>query len=125
MNNKILVYDYDYENDILFFFSEKNYGYEFSKPLNESFIMDFNKNKIPIGLEISNASKIFKTKKYLLKTIKEGVLEIIINEEKIKLNLTLLIEIHNKNTKTFPVNYIGINDSQLPNINTEISVASA
>ncbi|MCL2115539.1 MAG: DUF2283 domain-containing protein [Methanobrevibacter sp.] len=124
MNEKKLVFDFDYENDILFFYSEKDYGYEFSVFLSESIVMDFNKNKVPIGLEIFNASKLFKTKKHFLKTIYEGSLEILISKEKIKSNLTLSIKIHNKDTKTPQLNFVGVNDLQIPNINTELLVAS-
>jgi len=55
----IMYLDYDYENDILFFFQKNNKDYEFSDALNESIIIDYNKDRQPMGLEIFNASKLF------------------------------------------------------------------
>jgi len=125
MSKNIMIFEYDYENDILFFHQEKDYKYEFSDPLTEFFILDFNKNKIPIGLEILDASKLFKVKKYLLNNIKEGNLKISISQKEIMVNLTLSTEIHNKATQMLPVNVNGYNDIGIPVLNTEIAVASA
>ena len=72
MNDKIMLFDYVYENDILFFHLAKDYNYNFSEFLDKLVVMDFNKNKIPIGIEILNASKVFKSKKYLLNNISWG-----------------------------------------------------
>jgi len=125
MSKNVMIFEYDYENDILFFHQEKDYKYEFSDPLTEFFIIDFNKNKIPIGLEILDASKLFKVKKYLLNNIKEGNLKISINKKEIIVNLILSTEIHNKSTQMLPVNINGDNDIDIPVLNTEMAVASA
>ena len=87
--------------------------------------MDFNKNKIPVGIEILNASKLFKTKRYLLKSLNEGHLNIAISEKKIKILIMLFIKVHNKHTLIHPINVNSDNNLGIPNIKTEIAVATA
>lgn len=123
MNENIMDIDYDYKEDILFFYSKKQ-KYKFSEFLNKSIVMDFNENKIPMGLEILNASKLFKAKKHLLTNIKEGDMEIVISEKNIELNINLIIEIHQKSTPIAPINVVGNNNFNIPNIKTEVAVAS-
>lgn len=61
---KVMEVDYDYENDILFTFLDDEYykGFEYSEFLNDSVNIDFDKQVIPIDVEISDASKKFNTK---------------------------------------------------------------
>ena len=123
MNKEIMIFQYDYENDILFFHSEKNYEYGFSEPLDESVIIDFNKNKFPIGLEVLDVSKLLKVKKYILKNLKEGDLFIRINKKEIMVNLILSMEIHNKTSQMIPVSVNGENILEIPSLKTEMSLA--
>lgn len=123
MNKNIMLFHYDYEEDILFFYTKKKYKYEVSEFLTKSVVMDLNENKFPIGVEILDASKIFNTEKYLFKNIENGEIGIEISEDKIELKISLIISIHQKHTSV-PVNVVGENKSQLPNIQTEVAVAS-
>ncbi|KZX14512.1 hypothetical protein MBCUT_20840 [Methanobrevibacter cuticularis] len=124
MKENIMSIDYDYKEDILFFQSPTKQKYEFSEFLDKSVVMDFNKNKIPMGLEILNASKVLKAKKYLLKKINTGDMYIKITEKKIELNIILTIKIHQRPT-SIPINVIGDNNYHLPNSQTELAVASS
>jgi len=125
MSESVMIIEYDYENDILFFYDDNNYKYEFSEHLDKSVVMDFNKNKLPIGLEILNASKLFKTKKFHLKSINNGHLNIVVSEEKIEISLSLSTKIHNKPTPMNLINVNSDNNLDIPNIKTEVAVATA
>ena len=124
MNKNIMLFHYDHEEDILFFYSKKNHKYEVSEFITKSVVMDLNENKFPIGVEILDASKLLNTEKYLLKNIKDGEIAIKINEDKIELILSLTIPIHQKTTPV-PVSVVGDNKSQIPNIQTEVTLALA
>ena len=125
MSERVMIIEYDYENDILFFYDEENYKYEFSEHLDKSVTMDFNKNKLPIGLEISNASKLFKTEKFRLKSINDGCLNIEISKKKISINIHMITKIHNKPTPMNPINVNSNNSLGIPNMTTELSIATA
>lgn len=123
MNKNIMLFHYDYEEDILFFYTKKKYKYEVSEFLTKSVVIDLNESKFPIGVEILDASKVFNTKNYLLKNIENGEIVIEISEDKIELKISLIISIHQKAT-SIPVSVIGDNKSQIPSIQTELTVAS-
>lgn len=122
---KILEVDYDYENDILFAFLDDEYykDFEYSEFLDNSVSIDFDKKAIPIGVEISDASKKFKTEKQYLNDILSGALYISIHEEKIELNVNLFVIIHNKPTSLNPVDLIGDNVLNIPNIEASMVIA--
>lgn len=117
--------DYDHENDILFaFLDDEIYkDFEYSEFLNDFVSIDFNKKDVPIGVEISNASQQFKTKKQYLSNIINGITTIAISEKKIILDINLLVLIHNKQTHLNPVNIIENNDFSLPVIKTTMAMA--
>lgn len=119
-----LLTDYDYQEDILYFHLGENSNYESSKNLNKNILIDFNKNNLPIGVEIFNASEILGTKKLYLKQIEQGIMKIKINKESINLNLNLIIVIHQRKTN-LPVNITTDNNYQLPNTQTEVIVSSS
>ena len=123
MNDKIMLFDYDNENDILFFHLAKDYNYDFSEFLDKLVVMDFDKNKIPIGIEILDASKVFKSKKYLLNNISCGSIDLMVSEEKIGLKIDLVIEVHKKPT-SLPISIVGNNDLNIPNFVSELAIAS-
>ena len=121
----IMKVDYDHENDILFaFLDDEIYkDFEYSEFLNDFVSIDFNKKDVPIGVEISNASQQFKTKKQYLSNIINGITTIAISEKKIILDINLLVLIHNKQTHLNPVNIIENNDFSLPVIKTTMAMA--
>ena len=124
MSKNIMQFQYDSEEDILFFYSKKDYNYEFSEHLNPFVTLGFDDKNFPVDLEILDASKVLNTKKHILKNIENGEIVIKISENKIDLSLSLIITVHQKPT-TVPVTVVGVNKSHIPNIKAEVAVASA
>jgi len=124
MKKEIMEIDYDHENDIIFaFLDDEIYkDFEYSEFLNDFVSIDFNENNIPIGIEISNASQQFKTKKQYLNNIISGGITILISKKTIELNINLLVLIHNKSTHLNPVNIVENNDFNLPLIETTMAM---
>lgn len=120
---KKMNHSYDYESDILSFFLAENFDYEFSQFINKAIVINYNQNNKPIGFEFLNASKSFKTKKIFLKNIDFGEIELIISEKKVTLNIKLIIKVHNKPTP-LPLNISGVNENQIPNIETKVAITS-
>lgn len=120
-----MLIDYDFENDILFFFLEEDYNYEFSEFLSESVVIDYDKNRYPIGLEITKASKLFGSTKTRMHNIAEGTMDIEIDEEKIKLELSLTVKIHKKPTPLKSRIITGLNELKLPSIEASVAILSA
>lgn len=103
--------DYDYENDSLFFFIK---GAEYKHSLNlNNIIIDFGDNYSIKGVEIQNASKKFGVLKYALKSPHQMELELNISEEKIELNISLVLEIRNKPTPK-AITAADINEFNIP-----------
>ncbi|KZX16293.1 DUF2283 domain-containing protein [Methanobrevibacter curvatus] len=121
MKNKGITLDYDYENDNLFIFL-KNNNYKYTEFLNDSVSIDFDKNENPIGFEVADASKEFKTQKKYLNKIISGEIKVIITEKYINLSMTLVVEIRNKSIIS---NIEVVEDNYLSIPNTEVSVAIA
>jgi len=124
MNERIMLFDYDYENDILFLHLAKDYNYDFSELIDKSVVMDLNEYNMPIGFEITDASTVFKSKKFLLNNINQGTINLMISEKDIELKIDLVIEIHNK-ANSIPMNIVGDNNLNIPNFTTEIAIDSA
>ncbi|MDR0911592.1 MAG: DUF2283 domain-containing protein [Methanobrevibacter sp.] len=116
MNEKITV-DYDDENDNLFVFLQ-NEDYDYSEIITKNVFIDFNKDEKPVGFEIDNASKLFKTNKSNLKNIIGGNVKIVIDEKDINLNVNLYVEIQKQSVYLNPINIIENNNFNIPSIET-------
>jgi hypothetical protein len=64
----------------------------------DNIILDFNTDQSLKGVEILNASKKFGVSKYALKSLHKINLDLDISEEKIELNISLVLRIRNKPT---------------------------
>lgn len=84
-------FNYDSENDTLFIFPKKRKPSEYllSQWVDEDIILDIDKNKRPIGIEILSASKKLDIKKSLLNRVSKWQTEITINKNIIKINIKL------------------------------------
>ena len=84
------VYDYDEENDSLFFFYR---GVEYESSIHiENIIVDLGIDGSPVGAEILHASEMFEVSKAELIKPKNFYAEISASEETIEVDFTLILE---------------------------------
>ncbi|MDO8869529.1 MAG: DUF2283 domain-containing protein [Methanobacteriaceae archaeon] len=88
--------DYDYQSDSLLLHITEDYEYKKSVRLEEDIILDFDKNDVPVALELLNASKTLHVKKSSLIQPVSLKMNIGVAEDTIKLDATLSFLIHQK-----------------------------
>jgi uncharacterized protein YuzE len=112
LNNK----DYDFENDVLYIYTnEGKYGESVDL---DDVILDIGEDGNIIGIEILDASKIFKVDKYdLLKNLIKFEAVIKITKDVIKLNMKLEVLKRNKEivreSTIKGLNYNGLNEGEM------------
>jgi len=112
---------YDYQHDILGIRVVGGYKYKESVELEEGVMLDFNKDNIPIALEILDASKVLNIpNKQCLSNRKNIQMNISISDEIIKVCLEVVVKIHNKE-ETMSVNSSTINYINAPTMQTELA----
>ena len=119
MNKNNVVYDYDYQNDSLFIYCVDSYDYEVSLELDNDVILDLDTNGKPVAFEFLNASKVFHLDKSYFKNLVKISIQSLIDEESIKLNVQLIVLVHNRN-QVFNVNCIASNLNNIPSMETEL-----
>lgn len=122
MNKNNVVYDYDYQNDSLFIHCVDSYDYEVSLELDNDVILDLDTNGKPVAFEFLNASKVFHLDKSYFKNLVKISIQSLIDEESIKLNVELIVLVHNRN-QVFNVNCIASNLNNIPSRETELVTA--
>ncbi|MBQ7927929.1 MAG: DUF2283 domain-containing protein [Methanobrevibacter sp.] len=122
MNKNNVVYDYDYQNDSLFIHCVDSYDYEVSLELDNDVILDLDINGKPVAFEFLNASKVFHLDKSYFKNLVKISIQSLIDEESIKLNVQLIVLVHNRN-QVFNVNCIASNLNNIPSMETELVTA--
>lgn len=85
--------DYDIENDTLFFYAIEDYEYKKSVRMDEKVILDFDKNNVPMAMEILHASKLFGVKPIFLTRTIDVDINIDVEETYIKLEATFVIQV--------------------------------
>jgi uncharacterized protein YuzE len=90
-----IEYYYDYKEDIFDISIAEDYVYDSTIKLDEGVFLDFDKNNIPIALEILGASKVTKIDKENLKMADVQVIYVV-TPEKINVEITFSYPIHNK-----------------------------
>jgi uncharacterized protein YuzE len=104
-------YDYDFENDSLFF-NRKGVQLESSVDLG-NVILDIGVDGSPIGFEILHASKMFKVSKSIIKNFDSINADIFITRETIEVTLTITVSLRNCKTPKIAISH-GTNDINLP-----------
>ena len=122
MNKNNVVYDYDYQNDSLFIHCVDSYDYEVSLELDNDVILDLDTNGKLVAFEFLNASKVFHLDKSHFKNLVRISIQSLIDEESIKLNVQLIVLVHNRN-QVFNVNCIASNLNNIPSMETELVTA--
>jgi len=93
--------DYDYVNDILFF-KVKNREYDFSIEF-QNMIIDIDKEKFIVGIQIFDASKFLKMQKINLREIPKWQFKAKIENNMIEIRLDYKIELRNKIIEKNPI----------------------
>lgn len=126
MTKNIIKVDWKYDPvaDALSIDQKEKYDYEESVSLTENIILDFDMERKFVGVEILDASKVFKIpkNKSAVKNITGLKMYVKISEKSIELNIDLTVLIHKKSlVKT--IDTLADNDLNLPSITAELAVA--
>ena len=110
---------FNVEYDILIFKVKKSYEYSKTVEIKEGLLLDFDKDNMPVAIEIHDASKRFNIPKIALKNIRCFNMNIIVNDDVIKVFMKLGVIIRSKE-KYESLNYLIDNVRNIPNIETEL-----
>lgn len=121
-NNSFEVeYMYDITSDIMGIKAKRKFNYKESIEMNEGILLDFDKDNIPVSLELHDASKRFNVPKYALKDPVFLNMDVNVNEKIIIVNLNIVTLVHNKKKEHVIEEYTS-NYSNIPNIETELCI---
>ncbi len=110
--NKSGEFDYDFRSDILFF-KVKDREYSHSIELS-SLVIDFDEEDFIVGLQIINASNIFKIPREQLRGVNGFQMQTEIEDGVIQINVSFNIVLRNKKTEYKPIIFERI-DENIPN----------
>ncbi len=125
MENKKLfkmAKDYDMENDSLFMHITDKYEYKESLELGNNIILDFDKNYVPVAIEILDGSKFLGVGKFSLKNLLKLKIGIEIDSDFITIKASFILSLHQKEIDA-PVNVETSNDINLLHVQTEFALA--
>ena len=112
-NSTVLKYMYDY--------SSNDFIYHETVELEDGVLLDFDKNDVPVSLEIMDASKRFNIPKSSLNDLKFFNMTVVVDNKFITINVVIGVLIHNNENKqileSFTVNKYGI-----PNITADLTI---
>jgi uncharacterized protein YuzE len=119
-NKQESIIDYDFNNDNLFVYPKNRdpIQYQFSEHI-DNFIFDFDKNSKLIGIEIHDASKTLNLSKYKLSSLDKWNFEIIIDENIIKIDISLKFQTRNK-TNQNTIHIEKLNQSIIDSVHTNL-----
>lgn len=103
-------YDYDFDNDSLFF-NRNSVQLESSIDLG-NIILDIGVDGSPVGFEILHASKMFNVPKSVIQNFHNMDAEIRITKETIEIKITITVLLRNRETPKIAISH-GINDINL------------
>lgn len=104
-------YDYDFENDSLFF-SREGVKLESSIDLG-NVILDIGVDGLPVGFEILHASKMFNVPKSVIQNFYSINADIFVTEKSIEVTITMTVLLRNRKTPKIAISQ-GTNDINLP-----------
>ena len=119
-NSTVLKYMYDYSSDVFGVKVKNDFIYHETVELEDGVLLDFDKNDVPVSLEIMDASKRFNIPKSSLNDLKFFNMTVVDNKF-ITINVVIGVLIHNNENKqileSFTVNKYGI-----PNITADLTI---
>ena len=120
-NSTVLKYMYDYSSDVFGVKVKNDFIYHETVELEDGVLLDFDKNDVPVSLEIMDASKRFNIPKSSLNDLKFCNMTVVVDNKFITINIVIGVLIHNNENKqileSFTVNKYGI-----PNITADLTI---
>ncbi|WP_278944590.1 DUF2283 domain-containing protein [Methanobrevibacter smithii] len=120
-NSTVLKYMYDYSSDVFGVKVKNDFIYHETVELEDGVLLDFDKNNVPVSLEIMDASKRFNIPKSSLNDLKFFNMTVVVDNKFITINVVIGVLIHNNENKqileSFTVNKYGI-----PNITADLTI---
>lgn len=120
-NSTVLKYMYDSSSDVLGVKVKNDFIYHETVELEDGVLLDFDKNDVPVSLEIMDASKRFNIPKSSLNDLKFFNMTVVVDNKFITINVVIGVLIHNNENKqileSFTVNKYGI-----PNITADLTI---
>ena len=120
-NSTVLKYMYVYSSDVLGVKVKNDFIYHETVELEDGVLLDFDKNDVPVSLEIMDASKRFNIPKSSLNDLKFFNMTVVVDNKFITINVVIGVLIHNNENKqileSFTVNKYGI-----PNITADLTI---
>lgn len=120
-NSTVLKYMYDYSSDVFGVKVKNDFIYHETVELEDGVLLDFDKNDVPVSLEIMDASKRFNIPKSSLNDLKFFNMTVVVDNKFITINIVIGVLIHNNENKqileSFTVNKYGI-----PNITADLTI---
>ena len=120
-NSTVLKYMYDYSSDVFGVKVKNDFIYHETVELEDGVLLDFDKNDVPVSLEIMDASKRFNIPKSSLNDLKFFNMTVVVGNKFITINVVIGVLIHNNENKqileSFTVNKYGI-----PNITADLTI---
>lgn len=120
-NSTVLKYMYDYSSDVFGVKVKNDFIYHETIELEDGVLLDFDKNDVPVSLEIMDASKRFNIPKSSLNDLKFFNMTVVVDNKFITINVVIGVLIHNNENKqileSFTVNKYGI-----PNITADLTI---
>ncbi|EFC93574.1 hypothetical protein METSMIF1_03157 [Methanobrevibacter smithii DSM 2374] len=112
---------YDYSSDVFGVKVKNDFIYHETVELEDGVLLDFDKNDVPVSLEIMDASKRFNIPKSSLNDLKFFNMTVVVDNKFITINVVIGVLIHNNENKqileSFTVNKYGI-----PNITADLTI---
>jgi uncharacterized protein YuzE len=118
-----MKHDYDFQSDSIFLYITKRHEYQRSLRLDEDIILDFDKNNIPVAMEILHASKRFNIDKTHLRNPMGLDMNIEVAKDYIHIKAAFTLFIRNKHTP-LEFNAEGENSINLPVTETHFAAAA-
>jgi uncharacterized protein YuzE len=110
---------YDHSFDVLGIKISNDYEYKTSVELSNNVILDFDKNNVPVALEILNASRFLKISKSNLDHINMIKMKVHIDDKSICLKVSVGVNIHKKE-HIKSIDTFTSNDTGIPSIEREM-----
>lgn len=98
-NSTVLKYMYDYSSDVFGVKVKNDFIYHETVELEDGVLLDFDKNNVPVSLEIMDASKRFNIPKSSLNDLKFFNMTVVVDNKFITINVVIGVLIHNNENK--------------------------